>query len=173
MRYETLYTREELTSRTAELGAQLREDAGDRTILLLGVLKGALPFLADLLRATPGSVRIDTLETSSYVGTESSGTVAVTRLPSITDFSAYYTVLVEDIVDTGRTISVLVPWVRQHGATEVHICTMLDKPSRRVNDVKPEYVGFTIEDRFVIGYGLDLDEEYRNLDFVAEVVQLP
>jgi hypoxanthine phosphoribosyltransferase len=132
------------------------------------VLKGALPFMADLMRSISISVRIDLMEVSSYGGTntESSGLVRILKDLSST-IEGEDVLIVEDIIDTGLTLNYLVRYLRGKNPASLRICTLLDKPARRLVEIPVDYVGFSIPDRFVVGYGLDYGEEYRNLRFVG------
>ncbi|HUQ78512.1 MAG TPA: hypoxanthine phosphoribosyltransferase [Patescibacteria group bacterium] len=165
---EILVSEAEIDARVKELGARIAADHGDRPLTLVSVLKGSLPFMADLMRAIPIAVRIDLMEVSSYGGTttESSGLVRILK-----DLSASIegedVLIVEDIIDTGLTLNYLVRYLRGKNPRTLRICTLLDKPARRLVDIPVDYVGFTIPDQFVVGYGLDYGEYYRNLRFVG------
>jgi hypoxanthine phosphoribosyltransferase len=165
---EVLVTEEAIQARVVELGREIGRDYADRTLTLVSVLKGALPFMADLMRAIPVPVRIDLMEVSSYGGTatESSGLVRILK-----DLSASIegedVLIVEDIIDTGLTLNYLVRYLRGKNPGSLKICTLLDKPARRLVDIPVDYIGFTIPDQFVVGYGLDYGEYYRNLRFVG------
>ncbi len=157
-----------LAERVKALGTTLRSDYGpDTPIHLVAVLKGAFMFLADVIRAIEGPVSCDFIAVSSYgSGTTSSGEV---RLTKDLDFSleGRDVVIVEDIVDTGLTLSYLQEILRAREPRSLKTMCLLSKPSRRKVDVKVEYTGFTIEDRFVVGYGLDYSERYRNLPYIG------
>jgi hypoxanthine phosphoribosyltransferase len=165
---EILVTEEQIRGKVEELGARIGADYADRRLTLVSVLKGSLPFMADLMRAIPTPVRIDLMEVSSYGGssTESSGLVRILK-----DLSASIVgedvLIVEDIIDTGLTLNYLVRYLRGKNPKSLRICTLLDKPARRLVDIPVDYVGFTIPDQFVVGYGLDYREYYRNLRFVG------
>ncbi len=165
---EVLVSEAEIDAKVKELGARIAADHGDRPLTLVSVLKGSLPFMADLMRAIPIPVRIDLMEVSSYGGTstESSGLVRILK-----DLSASIegedVLIVEDIIDTGLTLNYLVRYLRGKNPRSLRICTLLDKPARRLVDIPVDYVGFTIPDQFVVGYGLDYGEYYRNLRFVG------
>jgi hypoxanthine phosphoribosyltransferase len=165
---EVLISRQQIQERTAELARQIRADFGSGApIHYVAVLKGAFMFLGELIRATEGPVTCDFIAVSSYgSGTKSSGEVRLTKDldQSLEDRNV---VIVEDIVDTGLTLSYLQEILRARGPRAVKTACLLSKPSRRKIDVKVEYIGFTIEDRFVVGYGLDFDEQYRNLPDIA------
>ena len=160
--HETLISAEQIAERVAELGAQIRTDYGDEEITLIGVLKGSILFMADLARAISGDVQLEFLGVSSYVGTKSTGQVRITHDLSA-DITGRNIVLVEDIVDTGLTLKFLIATLNQRNPKSLRVVTLLDKPAHRSNDVPVDYVGFKIPDAFVIGYGLDLDQRYRNL----------
>lgn len=165
---EVLITEEQIRSKVTELGAQLSRDYEGRPLTLVSVLKGSLPFMADLMRAISIPVTIDLMEVSSYGGTatESSGLVRILK-----DLSASIegrdVLIVEDIIDTGLTLNYLVRYLRGKNPRSLRICALLDKPARRLVDIDIDYRGFTIADRFVIGYGLDYGEVYRNLPFIG------
>ncbi len=165
---EVLLDEAQIAAKVAELGARIGADYGDRRLTLVSVLKGSLPFMADLMRAIPAPVRIDLMEVSSYGGsaTESSGLVRILK-----DLSASIegedVLIVEDIIDTGLTLNYLIRYLRGKNPRSLRICTLLDKPARRLVDIPVDYVGFTIPDQFVVGSGLDFGEYYRNLRFVG------
>ncbi|NCG20476.1 MAG: hypoxanthine phosphoribosyltransferase [Rhodobacterales bacterium] len=160
--HETLISAEQISERVVELGAQIRADHGDEEITLIGVLKGSILFMADLARAIPGDVQLEFLGVSSYMGTKSTGQVRITHDLSA-DITGRNIVLVEDIVDTGLTLKFLIRTLNQRNPKSLRVVTLLDKPAHRSNQVQVDYVGFKIPDAFVIGYGLDLDQRYRNL----------
>lgn len=163
-----LLTEEQIQAKVAELGKRIAADYAGRRLTLVSVLKGSLPFMADLMRATPIPLRIDLMEVSSYGGasTESSGLVRILK-----DLSASIqgeeVLIVEDIIDTGLTLNYLVRYLRGKNPASLRICTLLDKPARRLVEIPVDYIGFTIPDQFVVGYGLDYGELYRNLRFVG------
>jgi hypoxanthine phosphoribosyltransferase len=150
----------------ADLAAEIRRDfPGD--LHLVAVLKGAFMFLSDLVRAMPGHVSLDFMAVSSYAkGTTSSGEVRLLK-DLDTTLDGRHVVIVEDIVDTGLTLLYLQEILRARGPRSLRTACLLSKPSRRQVDVKVDYIGFTIEDRFVVGYGLDYAEQYRNLPHIA------
>lgn len=169
---DVLIDRESIARRVSELAAEMRRDAGpDEPVHLVAVLKGAFMFLADVLRAFEGPVTCDFLAVSSYgSGTTSSGQVRLTK-DLDKPLTGRYVILVEDIVDTGLTLSYLQEILRAREPRVLRTACLLNKPSRRKVEVPVEYVGFEIEDRFVIGYGLDFDERYRNLPHVAVMTE--
>lgn len=164
---QVLISEARIHDRIQELGAQIRADHGDACITVIGVLKGSFLFMADLVRAIPGDVRVEFLGVASYHGgTASSGVVQITQdLKKPIEGQAC--VLVEDIVDTGLTIDYLHRMLQVRGPASLKVATLLDKPANREVEVNVDYVGFTIPDAFVVGYGLDLGELYRNLPYVA------
>ena len=163
---KTLFSEDTLQQRIGELGKEIRSVYGDEPITAVCVLKGSFMFLADLVRAIGGDVQIEFLGVSSYKGTESSGEVRITHdlKASIEDQNV---LIIEDIVDTGLTLEYLLRMLQVRRPKTLRVAALLDKPARRRVSVPVDYVGFSIEDRFVIGYGLDLDERYRNLPFVG------
>jgi len=164
-----LIPQDQISKRIEELGAQIRADYSDRTIYLIGILKGACVFLSDLARAIPGPVRFDFLGVSSYGrGKTSSGEVKVTKDVDVS-LEGEDVVIVEDIVDTGVTLTYLTHLLSQRRPRSIQIAALLDKPSRRMRPVHVKYVGFTIPDEFVVGFGLDYAEDYRNLKEICVV----
>src|SRR2546426_1568834 len=164
--HDVLLTERQIQDRVRELAGELRRDSPD-DLHLIAVLKGAFMFLSDLVRHMPGHVSLDFMALSSYAkGTTSSGEV---RLLKDLDYAleGRNVVIVEDIVDTGLTLHYLQDILRSRNPKTLRTACLLSKPSRRKIDVKVEYIGFTIEDRFVVGYGLDYAEQYRNLPYIT------
>jgi len=165
---KVLVSEEEINEKCKELGAIIdREyESHCQPLLLVALLKGSVPFLASLIKHITLDIEIDFMDVSSYDGTESMGDIRIIKDldRSIKDTSI---LLVEDIVDTGRTIVAVKELLKNKGAKEVKVVTLLDKPSRREVDVEAEYIGFTIPNEFVIGFGLDYNEKYRNLPYVG------
>jgi len=161
---EVLISSAQIAARVAELGAQISKDYAGRSIVLVGVLKGSFVFLADLVREIDPAipVRIEFMGAKSYEGTTTSGQVQITKDldKPIQDEDV---LLVEDIIDTGLTLNYLTHVLGQRQPRSLRVAAFLDKPSRRRIEMKGDYVGFTIEDKFVIGYGLDFEQRYRNL----------
>jgi hypoxanthine phosphoribosyltransferase len=156
-----------VSSRVAELGHQLTADYAGRDPVLVSVLKGALVFLADLMRAMDLPTSIDLMEVSSYgAETESSGQVRILKDLS-RPIEGRDVIIVEDIIDTGLTLNYLLRYLWERQPASIAICCLLDKPARRLVEIPIDYTGFTIPDRFVIGYGLDYDERYRNLPYIG------
>ncbi|MGH9201422.1 MAG: hypoxanthine phosphoribosyltransferase [Vicinamibacterales bacterium] len=155
-----------LRNRVANMAKEIRQDVPDEELHLVCVLKGAVMFLTDLIRAMTGPVTIDFMALSSYAGTSSSGEV---RLIKDLDYGleGRNVIIVEDIVDTGLTLHYLQEILRARNPKSLRTACLLSKPSRRKKEVKVDYIGFTIEDRFVVGYGLDYSEQYRNLPYIG------
>lgn len=169
----TLHAPEAIRARVSELGAAIGRDYAERPPVLVSVLKGSFVFAADLARALPLPVRIEFLGVRSYgSGTVSTGAVQITQdlTHPIEDKEI---LVVEDIVDTGLTLAYILSLLKARGARSVHVCTLLDKPSRRRVEVPVDYVGFTVGDAFVVGYGLDCAEQYRNLPGLCELLDVP
>ena len=164
---EVLLTEEQIHARVAELGAQLTVDYAGLQPVLISVLKGSIVFLADLVRGMDVPLSIDIMEVSSYgAATETSGQVRILKDLS-NPIEGRHVIVVEDIIDTGLTLNYLLRYLREKGPASLRICCLLDKPARRLTEIPIDYVGFTIPDRFVVGYGLDYGERYRNLPYVG------
>ncbi|ERT56507.1 hypoxanthine phosphoribosyltransferase [Megasphaera vaginalis (ex Srinivasan et al. 2021)] len=164
---EILLTAEQIQQRVAELGAQITADYEGKTILLCGILKGAVTFFTDLSRHIRVPVEFDFLSCSSYgSSTTSSGFVKI-RKDLDSEVEGRDILIVEDIIDTGTTLSKLVPLLQDRGAKSVRLATILSKPSRRIADVTVDYNGFEVPDAFVVGYGLDYNGFYRNLPYIG------
>jgi hypoxanthine phosphoribosyltransferase len=164
---EVLISHQQIRERTEELGRQVTEDYRGKNPLLICILKGGLMFLADLMREIDLPLEIDFIAVSSYGdSTESSGVVRI-LMDLERNIQGRHVLIVEDIIDTGRTLSYIIGNLRTRGPASIKVCTLLDKPARRELEIPIDYVGFTIPDRFVIGYGLDYGEIYRNLPFVG------
>jgi hypoxanthine phosphoribosyltransferase len=164
---EILITSEQLSQRVNELAAQIDADYAERELLLVGVLKGAVMVMADLARAMRLPVEMDWMAISSYgSGTKSSGVVRILK-DLDTDISGRHVLVVEDIVDSGLTLSWLLGNLRSRGPASLQVCVLLRKPNSARMDVQVAYTGFDIEDAFVVGYGLDYAERYRNLPFIG------
>ena len=166
---EILIDEAAIRTRVEELGAEIGAAyTGSDSIVLISVLKGALVFVADLMRAIPRNVAIDVMEVSSYGGgnTESSGTVRILKDLSGT-IEGRDVLIVEDIIDTGLTLNYLTGYLGGKSPRSIRIVTLLNKPARRLVDLKVDWTGFEIPDKFVVGYGLDFGEKYRNLRYVG------
>lgn len=164
---EILFTEEQLKNRVAEIARQIEADYADKEIMLISVLRGSFIFMADLCRAIHLPCTLDFMSVSSYgTGTSSSGQVQITKDLS-EDITGRHIIVVEDILDSGNTLSYLLNILEHRHPASVRLCTLLDKPDRRVKPVKLHYAGFTIPDAFVVGYGLDYAEKYRNLPYIG------
>jgi len=164
-----LVSREELQAKVAELGARISADYHGKEILLVGVLKGAVFFMADLARHIAVPVALDFMAVSSYgSSTDSSGVVRILK-DLDTTIEGRHVIIVEDIIDSGLTLSYLMKNLRSRRPASLEVCALLTKPSRRRVDIGCRYVGFEIPNLFVVGYGLDLAERYRTLDYVASL----
>ena len=162
-----LLTAEQLQDKTKELGKQISEDYKGKKLIIVSVLKGAVVFTTDLIRNISIPMEIDFMAISSYgLSTTTSGVVRILK-DLETDIEGKDVLIVEDIVDTGLTLNYLKNLLISRGPNSVKICTILNKPARRQVDVQIDYVGFDIPDEFVVGYGLDYSEKYRNLDYVG------
>jgi hypoxanthine phosphoribosyltransferase len=165
---DILLTETQIQDRVREMAAEIRRDFPDG-LHLIAVLKGAFVFLSDLVRHMDGNVSLDFMAVSSYgKGTTTSGEVRLLK-DLDTTLAGRHVVIVEDIVDTGLTLTYLQEILRARGPRALRTACLLSKPSRRQVDVKVEYIGFEIEDRFVVGYGLDYAEQYRNLPYIGVV----
>lgn len=163
---EVLFTEEEIQNKVRELGEKITEDYRDKDLFLLGILKGAVPFMADIMRRIDLDLEYDFMDVSSYQGTRSMGEVRILKDIS-TSIVGKDILIVEDIIDTGVTLSYLTKVLKSRGANSIEIVTMLSKPSRRQIELPIKYNGYEIEDNFVIGYGMDYDEKYRALPFIG------
>ena len=163
----TMLSAEQIAARVKELGANISRDYADRRLVLVSVLKGSFVFTADLARAIDGHPRIEFLGVRSYgEGTSTSGVVQITQDLS-RPIEGEDVLIVEDIVDTGLTIAHLLELLRTRRPSSIKVCALLHKPARTKVEVPIHYLGFTIEDRFVVGYGLDYAEQYRNLPYIG------
>lgn len=164
---KVLVSEEEIREKVAEIGARISEDYAGKNLLMVGILKGSVVFMADLMRAVTAHARIDFMSVSSYgSGTKSSGVVKIVK-DLDNNVEGYDLLLVEDILDSGLTLSYLRELLRDRHPNSIKIVTLLNKPARRTADIQPDYCCFEVPDEFVVGYGLDFDERYRNLPYVG------
>ena len=161
-----LFSQEQLADRVAELGRQISADYRGKTPLFVGILRGCILFYSDLMKNISIDCNMDFMCLSSYAGTSSTGQVR-TMLDLRESIKNRHVVVVEDIVDTGLTLEYLTANLRSRGAASLEICCLLDKPCNRKVDIHPKYVGFEVGNEFVIGYGLDYNELYRNLPYIG------
>lgn len=168
-KWEVLCSEEQIASRLKELGSQISEEYKDKNLLVVSLLKGSFIFCADLVRNITVPVKIEFMTTSSYGhGEESSGKVKmVSDIPS--DISGYDVLVVDDITDTALTMDFVMNHIKSKNPKSVKSCVLLDKPSRRKVELVPDYCGFEIEDKFVVGYGLNYGDYYRNIPYVFNV----
>ena len=165
---KVLLTEEQIEQRCSELAQQIERDYEEEgTVpIIVGLLKGSIPFMAELIKRFTFPCEIDFMSVSSYDGTESIGDVRIEKDMDLSTKSRSVLV-VEDIVDTGRTLAEVKKMFFNKGATDVKIVSLLDKPDRRVVDIEADYIGFTVPNEFVVGYGLDFNQKYRNLPFIG------
>ena len=162
-----LVSEEQLKAKVAELGAQISRDYAGKNLVLVSILKGSVVFMADLMRAVDCPARIDFMSVSSYgSGTTSSGNIHVAKDLN-SDIAGRNVLIVEDILDTGNTLHQLTKMLKERNPASLKVCVLLDKPARREQEIYADYVGYTIPDAFVVGYGLDYAEEYRNLPYIG------
>lgn len=166
---EVLLTEEEVNAKISELGAAISRDYEGKNVHLICVLKGGAPFMCELAKRITVPVSFDFMSVSSYGGgTSSSGVVKIVK-DLDEPIEGKEVIIVEDIIDSGRTLSHLIELLGQRKPNSIRLCTLLDKPDRRVVDVDVQYVGYSIPDEFVVGYGLDYDQKYRNLPYIGVV----
>ena len=161
-----LFSEEQISKRVAELGRQISADYRGKLPLFVGILRGCVLFYSDLIKNISVDCNMDFMCLSSYSGTSSTGQVR-TMLDLRESIKGRHVVIVEDIVDTGLTLEYLLDHLKSRGAASIEICCLLDKPCNRKVDIHPKYVGFTVGNEFVIGYGLDYNELYRNLPYIG------
>ena len=165
---KVLVTHAEIEAMLDRISAELNRDYKDTPLVVVGILTGAFIFTADLVRRLEMPVIIDFMQVSSYVGEFSTGELKIKKDMSC-DIKGMDVLIVEDIIDTGRTLKLLKEQLLTRGPKSLKICTAFDKPSRRVNDLVPDYNGITVPDEFIVGYGLDLDGRYRDFDDIRIV----
>jgi hypoxanthine phosphoribosyltransferase len=161
-----LFSADDINARVSELGAEITRDYQGRQPHLVTIVKGSIPFLADLMRKIDLPLTVDLLGVSSYCGTQSSGEARLTK-DLDESIEGRHVIVVEDVIDTGLTLSYVLRNLRQRAPASLRVVTMLDKPARREGKVEANYVGFTIPDYFVVGYGLDWNQQYRNLPYIG------
>ena len=164
---EVMIDQQEILERAKEIGRQITEDFAGEEVLVVGILKGAVMWLSDVVKNIDLDARIDFMAVSSYgTSTETTGVVRIVK-----DLDASIenknVIVVEDIVDSGVTLSYLKRYLRGRGAKSLKICALLDKPAGRKAEIEIDYVGFTVEDKFIVGYGLDYNQQYRNLPYIS------
>jgi hypoxanthine phosphoribosyltransferase len=163
----TLLSAQEIEARVAQLGAQISADYAGKEVLVVGILKGAFVFCADLIRQMDLPVQMDFMAVSSYgASTESSGVIRIVK-DLEASVEGRHVLLVEDIVDSGLTLRYLREYMAHQNPASLRVCVLLDKPTRRKTEVKVDYTGFTIPDEFIVGYGIDYAERHRNLPYIG------
>ncbi|WP_294703558.1 hypoxanthine phosphoribosyltransferase [uncultured Fusobacterium sp.] len=167
---KTLLTREEVEKRIKELAKEIEKDYQGKELLVVGLLKGSVIFMSDLIKEIELPLVIDFMSVSSYSGTTSTGVINISKDTDF-DVKGRDVLIVEDIIDTGLTLSHVRKLFEERGTKSLKICTLLDKPSRRTVEIKGDYTGFEIPDEFVVGYGLDYDQHHRNLPYIGIVVR--
>ena len=167
---KVLISEEEINSRLDELAVQLMNEYKEKDIMFLCILKGSIFFTVELAKRIKNNIQFEFIEVSSYENNESTGRIKLNK--DITgSIEGKNVVIIEDIVDTGKTLCFLKEYILQKNPGSLKICTLLDKPARRVVQIEADYVGFTIENKFVLGYGLDDEQNYRNLNYIGYVEQ--
>ncbi len=162
-----LFTEEEIAARVRELAGQITRDYAGKEVLAVCLLRGSAVFFADLVRKIDLPLIFDFMALSSYGGQAKPSGSVVVKKDLDTDLTGRHVLIVEDIIDTGRTLTCLKQLLAHRGAASVKICALLDKPSRRETPIEGDYIGFTIPNHFVVGYGLDFDQRYRNLPYIG------
>ena len=166
---KVLIDEEKLEKRVQEIAKQIEEEYKGKELTLICILKGSIFFTVDLAKKINGDIKLEFIRVSSYnEGTESSGEIKM-KLDLKDSIQGKDVIVIEDIIDTGRTLSYLIEYLKMKKPNSVKLCALLDKPDRRVVEVKVDYTGFQIPDKFVVGYGLDYDEKYRNLPYVGYI----
>ena len=166
---KVLFSQQDIEKIVSRIAGQINNDYKDKNLLLVSVLKGSVIFMADLMRSITIPAEIDFMSVSSYGnGTESSGTVRILKDLDV-DIAGKNVLIVEDIIDSGLTLSNLVKELEIRNPKSLKLCTLLDKPERRTSNIPVDYVGFVIEDKFIVGYGIDWAEKYRNLPYIGSV----
>lgn len=166
---KVLISKEQIENRVKELAKQIRKDYKEKTITAICLLKGSLFFTADLTRKIGGKIYLEFMQLSSYEGENTTGTIKLKKDIDFSEIKGKDVLIIEDIVDTGITLNYTLEHIKKAGANSVKVCTLLNKPSRRKIKVPIDYVGFEIENKFVLGYGMDYDQLYRNLPYIGYI----
>ena len=162
-----MITQQQINERAAEIGRQIEEDFKGEPIVVVGILRGAVMWMVDVMKNTNLDMTIDFMSVSSYGSSKKSSGIVKINKDLDTDIEGKNVIIVEDIVDSGYTLNYLKGYFESRAAKAVKICTLLDKPEGRKVDIDVDYIGFTVDDRFIIGYGLDYDQKYRNLPYIS------
>ena len=166
---KVLISKEQIENRVKELAKQIRKDYKEKSITAICLLKGSLFFTADLTREIGGKIYLEFMQLSSYEGENTTGTIKLKKDIDFSEIKGKDILIIEDIVDTGITLNYTLEHIKKAGANSVKVCTLLNKPSRRKIKVPIDYVGFEIENQFVLGYGMDYDQLYRNLPYIGYI----
>ena len=166
---KVLISKEQIENRVKELAKQIRKDYKEKTITAICLLKGSLFFTAYLTREIGGKIYLEFMQLSSYEGENTTGTIKLKKDIDFSEIKGKDVLIIEDIVDTGITLNYTLEHIKKAGANSVKVCTLLNKPSRRKIKVPIDYVGFEIENKFVLGYGMDYDQLYRNLPYIGYI----
>ena len=166
MELNILINKSKLEKRIDEMARQIEKDYEGKDIVFIGILKSSIMFMAELAKNIKNNVEMDFMDVSSYEGTESTGNIKINK-DIRNSIEGKDVIIVEDIIDTGRTLTYLVEYLKQKNPNSLKIATMLSKPSRRIMELNVDYIGFAIDDKFVVGYGLDYNEKYRNLPYIG------
>ena len=166
MEVNVLINKARLENRIEEMAKQIEKDYEGKDIVFIGILKGSVMFMTELAKNIKSNVELDFMDVSSYDGTESSGDVRINS-DIRNSIKGKDVIIVEDIIDTGRTLTYLIEYLKQKQPNSLKIATMLSKPSRRIMELNVDYIGFSINDEFVVGYGLDYNQKYRNLPYIG------
>ncbi len=163
-----MFSESDIDKAVTKLGKKITQDYKDKKLIIISILKGSFVFMTDLVRKIDLRCKIDFMGASSYHGTklESTGVITITKDLEL-DIKGYDVILVEDIIDSGNTLFYIKKLLYSKGANSIKVCALFNKPSRRKVDIQPDYYGFKINNKFIVGYGLDYDEEYRNLPYVG------
>ena len=166
---KVLISKEQIENRVKELAKQIRKDYKEKSITAICLLKGSLFFTADLTREIGGKIYLEFMQLASYEGENTTGTIKLKKDIDFSEIKGKDVLIIEDIVDTGITLNYTLEHIKKAGANSVKVCTLLNKPSRRKIKVPIDYVGFEIENQFVLGYGMDYDQLYRNLPYIGYI----
>ena len=166
---KVLISKEQIENRVKQLAKQIRKDYKEKSITAICLLKGSLFFTADLTREIGGKIYLEFMQLSSYEGENTTGTIKLKKDIDFSEIKGKDVLIIEDIVDTGITLNYTLEHIKKAGANSVKVCTLLNKPSRRKIKVPIDYVGFEIENQFVLGYGMDYDQLYRNLPYIGYI----
>lgn len=166
MEINVLINKSRLEKRIEELAKQIEKDYEGKNLVFIGILKGSVMFMTELAKNIKSNVEMEFMDVSSYEGTESTGNIKINS-DIRNSIKGKDVIIVEDIIDTGRTLTFLIDYLKQKEPNSLKIATMLSKPSRRILELNVDYIGFSINDEFVVGYGLDYNEKYRNLPYIG------